>query len=276
MSPDREPDIVSPSNPRVKWVASLRKHRNRVREGLCLVDGYDELSLAARSGATLRTVLFCPTLSGGSPEADGHRLQRFLDAQTEVLTLGRAAFEKVAYREAPDGWLGVIPVPGCSLAEVDVSESPLMLVAESVEKPGNLGAILRTADAAGVRAVVAASPATDWGNPNVIRASRGTVFAVPVATAPSVEVATWLVRKGVNPVVATPDADRLASDVDLTGPTAILVGAEHAGVSPLWSDRGAVGARLPMVGRVNSLNVATAAAVFLYEALRQRGTAQPG
>jgi TrmH family RNA methyltransferase len=144
-------------------------------------------------------------------------------------------------------------------------------VAEGVEKPGNLGSMLRTADAAGVTAVISADPVTDWGNPNVIRASKGTVFAVPVASCTAAEARRWLAERGVRTVALTPDTDTLVTDLDLSGPTALLVGSEKYGLSESWLAAADRRARIPMAGQVDSLNVAVSAAIVTYEAVRQRG-----
>ncbi|MGI8700724.1 MAG: TrmH family RNA methyltransferase [Nocardioidaceae bacterium] len=261
-------EITSTANPRVKWLASLRKRRSRDAEGVTVVEGLDELSLAVEAGVRVQALYYCRALMRGN---SGSQLFEALAAQgTEVVLVGEAAFAKASYRESPDGWLAVVPDPSRPLGALRLSERPLLLVAESVEKPGNLGAMLRTADAARVDAVVAASPVSDWGNPNVVRASKGAVFAVPVASAPSAEVAHWLTELSVTTVVATPESDRLFTDLDLTGAVAIVVGAEHAGVSDTWHSSTDVTCRIPMAGRVNSLNVATSAALVLYEAVRQR------
>jgi TrmH family RNA methyltransferase len=147
---------------------------------------------------------------------------------------------------------------------------PVVLVCERVEKPGNLGAMLRTADAAGVEALIAADPVTDWGNPNLVRASKGTVFSVPVASDPTADVLAWLDRHGIALVATTPDTDLDFTDVDYTGPVAIAVGAEKYGLTDRVLDHAAHKVRIPMVGKANSLNVATSAAIVLYEAVRQR------
>ena len=147
-----------------------------------------------------------------------------------------------------------------------------MLVCEGVEKPGNLGAILRTADAAGVAAVIAADPVTDWGNPNVVRASKGTVFSVPVASAPSAEVLAWIAARSLTLVAAAPDGDLALTGADLSGPTAIVVGSEARGLPPAWLERADVRVRIPMFGRADSLNVSISAAIIVYEAVRQRLT----
>ncbi len=273
--------ITSPANPRVRWLRSLRRRRVRDQEGLTVVEGHDELQLALDVGARPRLLVLAPELSG---RVDVALADRAKDVGAEVITMSRSAFAKASYRESPDGWLAVVRDPARdlgALGEVVTSAvlagtTPLVLVCEAVEKPGNLGAMLRTAEAAGVDVVVAASPVADWGNPNVVRASKGTVFAIPVAAAPAEQVIDWLRRHDLRVVVATPDTDRLVSDVDLSGPTAVVVGAEHDGVSDVWFDAAVVGenavvAKLPMAGRVNSLNVATSAALVIYEAVRQRG-----
>ena len=275
-------EITSPANPRVKWLLSLRKRRVRDDEQVTLVEGRDELVLALEAGVRPRLLATCPDLIGEDAPAIVDRV-RSLGA--EVVTMGAAAFAKVSYRESPDGWLAVVPDPARALADLEpVLETataggrrPLLLVCEAVEKPGNLGAMLRTAEAAGVDAVISASPVADWGNPNVVRASKGAVFAVPVAAAGAEQVVTWLRSQGIRIVIATPDTDVLVTDLDLTPPTALVVGAEHDGVSALWFDTertgpGATAAKLPMMGRVNSLNVATSAAIAIYEAVRQRAS----
>ncbi|MGH3473253.1 MAG: TrmH family RNA methyltransferase [Nocardioidaceae bacterium] len=260
--------ITSPANPRVKQLLALRKRRTRDAEGVTVVEGREEIWLALRAGVIPRSVYVCPDLAQGDTDPD---LAELVGATAgEIVTLGRAAFEKASYRQSPDGFLAVVPSPGRRLDQLALGPRPLVLVGEGVEKPGNLGAMVRTAEAAGLDAVVAASPVADWGNPNLIRASKGTVFAIPVAAAPADTVADWLADQGIGIVVATPETDVLVTDLDLTGPIAVVVGAEHEGVSGLWLERPHLAARLPMFGRVNSLNVATSAAIVIYEAVRQR------
>ena len=270
---DGEPhlEITSPANPRVKWLVSLRKRRTRVAEGVTLLEGYDELLLALGAGAAPRILFHCPELARKS--ATDATLERLAAMGSEIVRLGAAAFAKASYREGPDGWLAVVDDPAMALDRLALPSRALVLVCAGVEKPGNLGAMLRTADAAGVDAVVAADPATDWGNPNVVRASKGTVFAVPIASASSASVRSWLATQGLQVVTTTPDADKLVTDIDLTTPTAIVVGAEHEGLSETWVDAAHMAAKLPMAGRVNSLNVASSAAIALYEAVRQRANA---
>ncbi len=261
-------EIRSPANPRVKWLVSLRKRRTRDAEDVLLVEGYDELRLALDAGVRPTALFYCPTLVSDPGRL---RLTQEIGALgAEVIELSLPAFAKASMRESPDGWLAVVPTPIRPLESLELSERPLVLVCESVEKPGNLGAMLRTAEAAGVDAVIAAAPVTDWGNPNVVRASKGTLFAIQVASGTSQDVADWLRARGLSTVAADPEAVALVTDIDLTGPTAVVVGAEHDGLSAFWRASSDSVAALPMAGRVNSLNVSAAAAVIVYEAVRQR------
>lgn len=259
--------ITSPANPRLKQVAALRRRRERDATGLTLVDGFEELALAMDAGAVPHTLFWCPELT--APEAEGIA-DRAAAAGAQVLRLSRAAFEKIAYREGPDGVLAVVPAVERSLDALRLPDTPLLLVAQAVEKPGNLGAMLRTADAAGVDAVLAADPVTDWGNPNLIRGSKGTVFSVPVAAASTGDTLEWLRRNGIGLVATTPDTDTLHTDVDYTGPVAVAVGTEKTGLDRDMLAAATHRVRIPMFGSANSLNVSTSAAIVLYEAVRQR------
>jgi RNA methyltransferase, TrmH family len=261
--------ITSPANARLKSLVALRRRRAREDAGLTLIDGYDELSLALDAGVVPRTVYHCPELMlDAAVQQDVIRRAQALGSDTQQL--GRLAFEKVAYREGPDGFLAVVGSVVRSCAELSVGPAPLALLCQGVEKPGNLGAMLRTADAAGVEAVVAVDPVTDWSNPNLVRASKGTVFSVPVASASTAEALTWLSERGIALAATTPDTDLDYTDVDYTGPVAIAVGAEKYGLTEEILAAAAYRIRIPMAGRANSLNVATSAAVVIYEAVRQR------
>lgn len=261
--------ITSAANPRLKALTQLRRRRVREAEGRTLVEGAEELQLALAAGVAPEVIYHCPELMA----ADGPGPEAVAAARAgggQVVQLGRTAFEKVAYREGPDGLLAVVPSVDRRCAQLRLPPAPLVLLCQAVEKPGNLGAMLRTADAAGVAAVVAAGPVTDWGNPNLVRASKGTVFSVPVASDPTAAVLDWLERAGVALVATTPDTDTEHTDVDYTGPVAVAVGAEKHGLSPEVLERAAHRVRIPMAGRANSLNVATSAAIVVYEAVRQR------
>jgi TrmH family RNA methyltransferase len=266
------PDITSTANPRIKYLVALRRRRVRDEANVTLVEGFEELDLALTAGVRPVAVYYCPFLVGQSQFPLVDRAAR---AGADVVSVSEDAFGKVAYRESPDGWLAVVPAVRADLTAIDLSAprvgaAPLVLVCQGVEKPGNLGAILRTADAAGVSAVIATDPVTDWGNPNVIRASKGTVFTVPVAASTSEHVLTWLSENGLALVATTPDAAQLLGEADLTGPVAIAVGSEKHGLPPQWLARADISLRIPMFGRADSLNVATSAAITCYEAVRQR------
>lgn len=262
-------EITSPSNPRLKQLVALRRRRARERSAVTLVEGYEELILALDAGVRALTLYVCPELGHDDPAT----VERVAATGAEIVRVSRAAFEKVAYRESPDGWLAVVPAVSDDLAALSPGPQPLLLLCEAVEKPGNLGAMLRTADAAGVAAVVAADPVTDWGNPNLVRASKGTIFCVPVASGTTDEALRRLAELDVRLVATTPDTDMLLTDLDLTGPVAIAVGSEKYGLSDSVLRAAHARAKIPMYGRVNSLNVATAAALALYEAVRQRDRA---
>ena len=261
--------ITSPSNARLKQLVALRRRRAREDAGLTLVEGYAELSLALDAGVVPRTLYFCPELML-DPPAQQDVVRRVQVLGSDIQQLGRAAFEKVAYREGPDGFLAVVDSVVRTCAELRVGPAPLALICPGVEKPGNLGAMLRTADAAGVEAVVAADPITDWGNPNLVRASKGTVFSVPVASDSTAETLTWLSDNGIALAATTPDTHLDYTDVDYTGPIAIAVGAEKYGLTDEMLAAAAYRIRIPMAGRANSLNVAASAAIVIYEAVRQR------
>jgi len=274
----RELTISSPANPRLKSLLALRRRRTREESGQTLVEGYEEIGLALSAGVRPGTVyvceeLFSPAGRAGSQDI-GHQsdlLERLRDDQVEVVHLSRQVFEKASYREGPDGLLAVVHAVGRPLDDLPVDgPDHLTLLSQGVEKPGNLGAMLRTADAAGVDDVVAADPVTDWGNPNVVRASKGTVFALPVASATTAEALAWLGTHGIRLVVTTPETDLLHTDVDYTGRVAIAVGSEKHGADRTLLDAAAHRVRIPMHGKANSLNVAASAAIVLYEAVRQR------
>jgi TrmH family RNA methyltransferase len=268
-SPHPPLTITSAQNPRVKSLVALRKRGERKAAQVTLVDGYEELSLALESGVRPLTLYYCPALI--REQARLALLDRVRALGAELVETSSQVFEKIAYRETPDGWLAVVPLVATDLGRLRVGTAPLILVCESVEKPGNLGAILRTADAAGADAVIAAPAITDWGNPNIIRASKGTVFSVPVAETGTEELIAWLRARDIAIVVTTPDTDLSYAALDLARGVAIVLGSEKHGVSDTWLACADARVRIPMFGRVNSLNVATAAALLTYEVLRQRG-----
>jgi len=225
-----------------------------------LVEGCDELTLALSSGLKPHTLLTAPELASVAIDIPA----------VEVTTVTRAVFEKISYRDHPDGWLGIFPIPRNTLDDLKLSEIPFVIVAQSLEKPGNLGAILRTADAADVDAVIVCDRRVDPWNPNVVRASRGTLFTVPTVEADSATALAWLRSNKMRVLAATPSAEVLYTDVNLKEPIALAVGAEDEGLTDFWMQNADLKVKIPMMGRVNSLNVSIAAALITYEALRQR------
>lgn len=270
------PDLVisSPANARIKAVVALRNRRDRDVSGLTRLEGREELELAIAAGVRPRTLFHCPQLMGPGGSGDD-LVEQVRGLGAEIIECSRAVFKKASYREGPDGFLAVAPSPGRGLSALDIPTDGLLLVAQGIEKPGNLGAMLRTADAAGVAAVIAADPVTDWGNPNVVRASKGTVFSVPVASATTAETIAWLAARGIALVATTPDTDTRHTDADLRGPVAIAVGTEKYGLDEELFAASTIRVRIPMAGRADSLNAATAAAIVLFEAVRQRSVAPP-
>lgn len=260
--------ITSKQNTKIKALTNLRKRREREQTGLTLIDGYEELSCALEAGVQVQTLYYCPELMGGQDQQNA--LKKLLASGLEAHELSREVFEKAAYREGPDGWLAVVSAPTTKLSGIVLKPNPFILVFEKVEKPGNIGAMLRTADAAGVDAVISVSGITDWGNPNIIRASKGALFAVPVAEAEPQEALDWLRANKVAIIASTPDTRLHYTETDMTGGVALTVGSEKYGHTDLWLGSADYKVRIPMVGRVNSLNVATSAALLMYEAVRQR------
>ncbi len=253
--------ITSLQNERIKYLVHLRQdRRQRERDQIILVEGWDEILLAIAAGHVPQTVIVCPDLTA-------HPLG--LDAP-ETLSVTAPVFEKISYRDNPDGWLATFPTPHHSLTELQLGERPLIIVAETVEKPGNLGAILRTADAAGVDAVLVCDPRTDLFGPNVVRASRGTLFSVRIAQSTNQDVFDFLKQRLIRILAATPGAPQSYTAEDMRGPTAIAVGTEDEGLTDFWLERADAKVLIPMLGKVNSLNVSIATALIVYEALRQR------
>lgn len=264
----RPPTLASPSNPRVKAVARLRERRTRESAGLTVVDGAREVRRAIEAGAEVVEAFLCESLLGGSDARAA--LDALLQRGTPLTSTTEAAFAKIAFGERVEGIVAVVRAPSTDLAALAVLADPLIVVVEDVEKPGNLGAILRSADGAGADALIAASPRTDLANPNVIRASAGTVFTVPLAAAPTPDVLAWLRARQVRIVAARVGGGRTYTDADLRGPLAIALGSEADGLSEAWQGADIEPIHLPMHGIADSLNVSVTAAVLLYEARRQR------
>ncbi len=296
--------ISSPQNPRVKDAVRLRDRRHREKQDRILIDGARELLRAVAAGVHLVELFVCEPLcrsedAGGVVEA--------LPQDCEVLHVSEAVFEKLAFGQRAEGLLGVADMPrptlhtlaarwqgeppslgataglpssagrtvgqanrGTQQASFVLPQHPLVAVLEGVEKPGNVGAVLRSADAAGVSAVILADGRTDLYNPNAIRASLGTIFTMPVCTAASDETLVWLRERQFAILAARVDGSIVYTEASYRGPTAVVLGSEASGLSPVWTAQDIKPIRLPMLGVADSLNVSVTAAVLFYEAMRQR------
>ncbi len=263
-------EIRSPQNERVKHVVRLLRDATARREdGLTVVEGSREVARAVENGWVPAEVYIDAARIGAQACALA------LDVESRGIHLYRCdgdVFQKMSYRENPDGLLAVGPIAGGALDDLALPNDALVLVASGVEKPGNLGALLRTADGAGADAVIVCSPAPDLGNPNLIRASIGTIFYLPVVETTSDLAAAWLRKHGVRVVTTEPAVSLSYTEADLTGAIAIVVGAEDEGLPQEWKQGADLRVRIPMLGKNDSLNVSVAAAVLLYEAVRQRGS----
>ena len=267
------PVIESASNPRVKAALRLRERGERDSTGLTLVDGGREALRAMEAGWTIETAFVCPSRIGSqAAKRVAEKVEQSFGpfgAAIDRVELSERAFDRLAYGDRADGVVLVARTPGTALADLALPANALVVVTEDVEKPGNVGAILRSADAVGAHAVVAVG-GTDLFNPNVIRASAGTIFSMPIAAAPAPDVLAWLRAAGLRIVATFVDASLLHVDANLRGSLAIVLGSEANGLSDAWRTPDVDAVRLPMLGVADSLNVSAAAAVLLYEAWRQR------
>ena len=260
--------ITSTSNPRIKAAARLRDRQGRNDQGRIIIDGVREIGRAIESGVQIAELFHFPGLSGGAEHAA--LLESAKAAGAHLIEVTPEVMEKLAYGQRVEGVVAVAAAPLRTLADLQPAEGALVAVVEGVEKPGNLGAILRTADAAGVQALVVADGGTDLYNPNAIRASLGAIFTVPVAAASSQQALDWLRQHQFRIVAARVDGGVDYTAADYRGRTAIVLGSEARGLSELWRGADIALVHLPMLGRVDSLNLSAAAAVLFYEALRQR------
>jgi RNA methyltransferase, TrmH family len=273
MASPTPPVVTSVANPRVKAATALRDRRERDRAGLTLVDGAREVRRALDAGSEVVEAFVCEPLLAG-PDARA-ALDTLRARGVPTQSTSEAVFAKLAFGERAEGILAVVRIPSTALADLVLPDDPLVVVIEGVEKPGNVGAVLRSADGAGADAVIAASPRTDLFNPNAIRASAGTMFTVPTGAAPTQEVLAWLGDRGLRIVAARVGVGQRYTDADLTGPLALILGAEADGLTDAWMATGVEAVSLPMLGVADSLNVSTSAAILLYEARRQRGLPLP-
>lgn len=260
--------ITSTQNVLVKYIVTLREPKVRKNEGVTIIDGVRELKRAFEAGIKPDKVLFCPQLFSGRREEE--LIEQLARQGVELIEVNNMVFAKMAFGDRHEGILALASVSAKTLAQLKLPANPLVVIVESVEKPGNLGAILRTCDGAGVDALIVCDPKTDVYNPNVIRASVGTVFSVPVVTTSKDSALKFLQQKKVKICGAFVDAPALYTNANLSGPLAITLGTEDEGLSDFWAKHADIKVKIPMLGIADSLNVSASAAIIIYEALRQR------
>jgi len=261
-------NITSLDNPRVKQLIHLREKRERDATKLFLIEGFREITRALAGKVEMTELYICPGFFLG--ENEEALIAKIEKSGATVILCNEKVFSKVSYRDRPDGLLAIGKMMQKPLQALVSPQKPLFVVAEHIEKPGNLGTILRTSDAAGANGVIVADRCTDIYNPNVVRASVGTLFTLPVVETSSVDAIAWLKKNNIHILAATPHAKKLYTEVDMKQPLAIVVGAEQIGLSDRWMQEADLQVRIPMHGVADSLNVAMATTILLYEAVRQR------
>jgi len=253
--------IVSSKNIKIKEINKLRKSNNRRKEKLFIIEGKKEINLAIRSGIRIKELFF-------SENVYQKELNNFFDITK--CSLADEIFNKISFRENPDGYLAIAQSKNFQLKDIKLSKKPFLLILEAIEKPGNIGAILRSADAARVDAVIITEPKTDIFNPNVIRSSLGTIFTNKIAICENKKLFSWLKEKNINIFTATPDANKLYCDSNFKNSLALVIGAEHEGLSSEWLNFADNKIKIPMNGKIDSLNASVSAAIILFEVVRQR------
>ena len=286
----RKETVTSAQNPKIRNLLLLQeKSRARREQGLFVVEGRRELQHCLEAGFTVRTVFVCPEVAGERwPVGAGHDAAAIPGQDANVIPgqvanvipgltgnlieIPEALYRKVAYREGTEGVIAEVEVKERRLEDLELPEIPLVVVLEAVEKPGNLGAVLRSADAARADAVIVCDPLTDLWNPNLIRASLGGIFTVPTVAATSEETIAWLKAHGIRILTAQLQDSSWYYDVDMTVGTALVMGTESTGLTDIWRRAADAHIRIPMLGRLDSLNVSVSAAILLFEAVRQRNS----
>lgn len=260
-------NITSLQNTRIKNIVKLSKAKDRKEQNLFIIEGARELSLALSARYYIDSVFLCPALFSKTDYPN------VLDSipKSKIYEVTQAIFEKIAYREGSDGLLTLARPKEHALDALKLKESPFIILLEAVEKPGNLGAILRTADAAGVDAVIVCDPATDLYNPNAIRSSVGCMFTVPTAVCSSDEALEYLKKNNIRTFAAELQASSWYQDTDFTQASAIVMGTEADGLTDFWLHNADARIKIPMRGQIDSLNVSVSTAVLTFEAMRQRG-----
>lgn len=262
--------VTSAQNPKIRELLALQeKSRTRRETGLFVVEGRRELLHCIEAGFGIRTVFVCPDII---PENEVIRILSGIPADCfpNVIEVPSVLYSKIAYRGGTEGIIAEIRQRKLSLQDIKTRKAPLVIVLESVEKPGNLGAVLRSADAAGADAVIVCDPLTDLYNPNLIRASIGAIFTVPTVAAGSQETIGWLKDRGIRILTAQLQDSIYYYDTDMTRGTAIVMGTEATGLTDIWRENADARIKIPMLGQLDSLNVSVSAAILLYEAVRQR------
>ncbi|MDO4230175.1 MAG: RNA methyltransferase [Capnocytophaga sp.] len=263
-------EITSTQNPLVKQLILLQeKSRTRKKEGIFIIEGVRELQLAIKGGYELQTILFQQEIFSGKNLKE---LLTQLPNSPELITISKEVYEKLTYRSSTEGVLAIAKSKSHLISDLHFhNNTPLILVAEATEKPGNIGALLRTADAAGIDAILIANPKTDLYNPNIIRSSVGCVFTTSIAMGTTSEIISFLKEKGINIYCAALSASKPYTEVSFRGASAIIVGTEDEGLTPEWLSNSSQNIIIPMQGVIDSMNVSVAAAVLMFEAKRQRG-----
>ncbi len=257
--------ITSIQNPFIKSLVLLQeKAKNRKQTGTFLIEGVREISLAIKGKYEIETILF-------NPEIYSESEARKLAPNADFIEINSVVYQKLSYRETTEGVLAVAKSKSLQLSDLKLSETPLILVAEAPEKPGNIGALLRTADAANLDAVIIANPKSDLYNPNIVRSSVGCLFTNQIATASTSEIIAFLKEKNINFYCATLQNSTSYHTQDYTKPTALVVGTEATGLTQEWRDAATQNIIIPMQGEIDSMNVSVAAAILIFEAKRQRG-----
>ena len=255
--------ITSVQNPFIKSLIQLQeKAKARKQSGTFLIEGMREIELAIKGNYEIETILFLPEL------VSNNQITKLTDNPIEIT---KEVYQKLAYRDTTEGILAVAKTKSLQLADLKLSENPLILVMEAIEKPGNIGAVLRTCDAAKIDAVIIANPKTDLYNPNIVRSSVGCLFTNQIATGSTEEVIDYLIQKNINFYSATLQNSTSYHTQNYTLPTALVVGTEATGLSELWRKKANQNIIIPMQGEIDSMNVSVAAAILIFEAKRQRG-----
>lgn len=258
--------ITSAQNPKIKHLLALQeKSKLRRESGLFVLEGERELRHCLSVGYQIDSLYYCPEMM-----RRGSDILQLVGSKARLYELDSRLYAKIAYRESTEGVIALIKAKSLGLKDLKLRENPLIAVLESVEKPGNLGAVLRSADAVGADAVIICDPLTDLYNPNLIRASIGAVFTVPCVSCSSEDAIKWLKDNHINILTAQLQDSSLYYECDMKKGSAIVMGTEAIGLSDVWREAADAHIRIPMLGRLDSLNVSVSAAILLYEAIRQR------